>query len=640
MPLLVPRDLPAADDDWVGFVEQLISAHVSTARAMSDELKDGTVRSASEVLARWNDATIALTDAMALSQLLSEVHPEVGVRTRSEVAAQELAKFATESALDAQLYAVFAALDPSGLDPVAARLLRHIVRDFRRAGVDQDAETRGRLAAISERLTVLGQDFSRTIRDDVRSIRIAPERLAGLPEDFIDAHPADDNGLVTVTTDYPDSIPFRTFAHDRAARHELMAAFLNRGWPDNDPLLREILDLRHEQATLLGYADWPTYDAEVKMIGSAAAIEEFIDRIAAHAQGPGTRDLQVLLERAQRDDPAIEELSAGDSAYYAELVRRERFEVDAQEVRRYFAFPKVRDGLLAVTGRLFGVSYEARPDVPTWHGEVTAYDVVRDGVVIGRIYLDLHPREGKYKHAAQFTLVSGVRGRQLPEGALVCNFPTGKMEHTEVITLFHEFGHLVHHILGGQDQEWVRYSGVATEWDFVEAPSQLLEEWAWDAEVLRSFATDDAGSAIPAELVAKMVTAHEFGMALQARTQMFYAATSYYLHRDRPADHTALVARLQQRYDLLARIPDTHFQAAFGHLDSYGSGYYTYMWSLVIAKDMFGAFDEADLFDPIVAGRYRDCVLAPGGSADAADLVADFLGRPTSFDTFGAWLAR
>ena len=196
----------------------------------------------------------------------------------------------------------------------------------------------------------------------------------------------------------------------------------------------------------------------------------------------------------------------------------------------------------------------------------------------------------------------------------------------------------MHHILGGR-QRWVRFSGVATEWDFVEAPSQLLEEWAWDASVLRTFATDADGTPIPEDLVARMVRAQEFGKGQKARTQMYYAAVSYYLHKDRPADHSAYVADLQARYDLLARLPDTHFQAAFGHLDGYGSGYYTYMWSLVIAKDLFGAFDPADLFAADIAARYRDRVLGAGGRADAADLVADFLGRPYSFDAFGAWLA-
>jgi thimet oligopeptidase len=258
--------------------------------------------------------------------------------------------------------------------------------------------------------------------------------------------------------------------------------------------------------------------------------------------------------------------------------------------------------------------------------------------VLGRIYLDLHPRDGKYKHAAQFDLVGGITGRRLPEGVLVCNFSRGLMEHQHVVTLFHEFGHLVHHVLGG-DQHWSRFSGVATEWDFVEAPSQMLEEWAWDAEVLRTFAIDADGTPIPAELVARMRAAKDFGKGIFVRNQLFYTAVSHVFHRDRPADQTAAVRELQQRYDAVRYLDGTHFHASFGHLGGYSSAYYTYLWSLVIAKDLFAAFDADDLFAPAAATRYRDRILAPGGSRDAADLVADFLGRPFTFDAFAAWLA-
>jgi len=533
---------------------------------------------------------------------------------------------------------VVAATSADGLDPESARLREHVLRDFRRSGVDRDDATRERLRTISERLTELDQEFSRIVRDDTRSIRVRPGQLAGLPQDFVDAHPPGEDGLVELTTDYPDLIPVRTFVADPQVRLDLTVASLNRGWPAADAVLQELVDLRHEYATLLGYRGWPDYDAEVKMIRTGAAIAEFIDRIAAGADARARRDYDTLLARARREDPDRRTLARSDVMYYEELVRRERYQVDAQEVRRYFDFPAVRGGLLQVTGRLFGIEYRDVPDAPRWHPDVSVHDVVRDGVVLGRIYLDLHPRPNKYKHAAQFDLVPGVHGVQLPEGALVCNFPRGLMEHDHVVTLFHEFGHLLHHVLGG-DQRYVRFSGVATEWDFVEAPSQMLEEWAWDADVLQTFARNAAGEPIPRDLVERMRTADEFGKGIFVRTQMFYAALSYYLHQDRPADITALVQELQARYDLLDYIPDTHFHASFGHLGGYSSGYYTYMWSLVIAKDMFSAFDRTDLFAPDVAHRYRDEVLARGGSRDAADLVASFLGRPYSFDAFNAWLA-
>ena len=636
--MTAPLELPPAGSDWDAFVASRADTQLARAREVIAELKAPVTRTPEQVVALLNEGDIALGNASSFTSLLAEVHPQESVRSACEDRVQQAAIVATERGQDTELYAVLAAVDADALDADGRRYLERTLRDFRRSGVDKDEATRARIKEISERLTILGQDFSRNVRDDVRSIKLAPERLAGLPQDFIDAHPVDADGLLTITTDYPDVIPFRTFARDAAARLELTEAFLNRAWPANDALLQEILALRTELAQLLGYESWPDYDAEVKMIGSGKAIADFVERICDLADESGRRDMAVLLARAQREDPTITALTSADGAYFAELIRRENFDVDAQQVRTYFDFNRVRAGLLDVTGRLFGLEYVEVPDAPRWHEDVTAYDVLVDGELRGRIYLDLHPREGKYKHAAQFDIVSGVTGVQLPEGALVCNFPRGLMEHSDVVTLFHEFGHLVHHVVGGA-QTYARFSGVATEWDFVEAPSQMLEEWAWDAEVLRSFALNAAGEPIPADLVERMREAKEFGRGYFVRTQMFYAAISYWLHAAPVEDLTARVVELQARYDLFEYVPGTHFHTSFGHLEGYTSGYYTYMWSLVIAKDLFSAFDTNNLSDTAVSYAYRDTILAGGGSKDAADLVAGFLGRPYAFDAFGAWLA-
>lgn len=628
--------LPDRPDAWRDWLDDRIGAELRTARGLIDRLKDGSPRSTIEVLDIWNDTDLALSNAESVASLFSEVHPDETIRTLAEQREQEISRLSTERGQDRVLYQVVAGTDEPD-DASTRRMRERVLRDFHRSGVDRDDATRDRLRAIWERLTVLEQDFNRTIRDDVRSVRLRPERLDGLPQDYRDAHPPGDDGLVTITTDYPDAIPFRMYARDAAARRELTTAMLDQGWPANDGVLAEMLDLRAEAADLLGYPSWPDYDAEVKMIATGKAIGEFIDTTAAAADRAAHDDFATLLARARTDVPELTTLTRADSTYYQELIRREQFDVDAQEVRRYFDFGRVRAGLLATTARLFGIEYRERPDAAVWHEDVTAYDVIEDGALIGRIYLDLHPREGKYKHAAQFQLAGGVVGRQLPEGALVCNFARGLMEHSDVVTLFHEFGHLVHHVLGGR-QRWSRFSGVATEWDFVEAPSQMLEEWARDANVLRGFALDESGEPIPVELVARLRAAQEFGKALFVRTQLFYSALSYVLHRDRPDDRTAAAQEMQERYDLFEHLDGTHFHAGFGHLAGYTSAYYTYLWSLVIAKDMFSAFDRDDLLAPRVARAYRDAVLAPGGSADASDLVADFLGRPYTTDAFRRWL--
>jgi thimet oligopeptidase len=631
---LSPLSLPASD--WEGWLASRCDSQLDAARRLVSELKQGAHEPAA-AMSLWNDLNLALENAFSVASLMSNVHPDEAVRSRGEQAEQDAHKLLTDIGLDRELFEVLAAVDPQDLEEAGRRVHMLAMRDFRRAGVDQDENVRTRLKELAERETAVGQEFSKNIRDDVRSIRVEPGTLAGLPDDFVTGHPAGDDGLVEVTTEYPDYVPFMTFCRDRDARARLVREFLNRAWPDNDALLHELLELRREHAQLLGYDGWPSYDAEVKMIGKGSAIPEFIERITEASDAAARRDVDVLLQRLRQDHPEVDSVDNVDKMFYGEVLRRENFDVDAQEVRSYFDFAKVRAGLLEVTGRLFDVEYVEVADAASWHEDVASYDVVRGAERLGRIHLDLHPRKGKYGHAAQFGLTPGIRGRQLAEGVLVCNFSRTLMEHDHVVTLFHEFGHLVHHILAG-GHEWARFSGVATEWDFVEAPSQMLEEWAWDADVLQSFATDAAGNPIPRELVGKMRAANEFGKGTYARTQMFYAALSYTLHQTVPDDITATLRDLQGSYDVFSYVPDTHFHASFGHLEGYGSGYYTYMWSLVIAKDLFSAFDRDDMFATEVAHRYRDRVLARGGSRDAADLVADFLGRPYSFDAFERWL--
>jgi thimet oligopeptidase len=635
---VTPVVLPAAADfaDWL---DQRCETGLRAARAAVDRLKAGEATSAIEALCIWDEGQTGMSNAIACGSVFSEVHPDEAVRARGDAAVQEVHKLDTELQLDRELYDVFAALDASTLDQSAARLLEKTLRDFRRSGVDRDDATRARIKEINEQLTTVGLQFRQNLRDDKRSFRISPDRLTGMPQDWLDSHEVDDDGLVTLTSEYPDAIPVRTFCTDREVRAQMVEAFLNIGWPSNDALLKEMFELREELAKLVGYDTWADYDADVKMIGKGPAIPEFIDRIAEVAQSSGERDRAVLLARLRQDHPGEDSIGGVDYPFYEELVRKEQYDVDAQVVRTYFDFQAVRAGLLDVTGRLFDLSYAPVTDLELWHPDVTAYDVELAGETLGRIFLDLHPRENKYNHAAQFTLTDGIAGRQLPEGILVCNFPKGLMEHDDVVTLFHEFGHLVHHILAGR-VDWSRFSGVATEWDFVEAPSQLLEEWAWDAGVLQTFARNAEGEPIPADLVAAMKRADDFGKGYHARTQMFYAAMSYWFHTDRPSDLTAATISLQDKYSMFSYVPGTHMSAGFGHLEGYSSGYYTYMWSLVIAKDLFSAFDPEDLFAPEVAHRYRDLVLAPGGTRDAADLVEDFLGRPYTFDAYAAWLAR
>jgi thimet oligopeptidase len=341
-------------------------------------------------------------------------------------------------------------------------------------------------------------------------------------------------------------------------------------------------------------------------------------------------------------------LEAWDTNFYSEVVRSEDFDFDAKLLRPYFAFSRVRDGLFEITGELFGVRYERVDGVPVWHPSVEVYDVHEGKRHVGRFYLDLHPRKDKYTHAAASILVRGTSATALPQAALMCNFPDPKegpalMEYQEAETFFHEFGHLLHAMFAGHGR-WVKNTDDGIEWDFIEAPSQMLEEWVRDPETLRRFALHhETGEPVPAEFVAKLKRADAVSRGLDTQRQLVLATLSldYYNGDPKGTDTTKTLEAVYRRFPLVPFHPDTHFQCNFPHLNGYSATYYTYMWSLVIAKDLFSRFSEGKtLLDPAIAQRYRETILAPGSRKPARELIEDFLGRPLSFDAFENWLNR
>jgi thimet oligopeptidase len=632
-----PLSFPTDSEGWAQFAADRSAERIALVHDLDARLKAEPALTTLERLEIWNDADIALSATLSEAYLLSESHPDASVRESAEEQVQIAEALGSARMLDRDLWAVFAEAPTDGLDDDASRLLSHLLRDFRRGGVDLDEATRERVRVLTERDTELSLTFARNVREGRREIKVAPDGLAGLPQDFIDAHTVGDDGLITLTTEYTDLMPVRDYATDRSTRIALVSAFNDLAWPETDAVLTALLAVRAERAGLLGYTDWADYETETRMIGSGAAIPEFLARLDAASIDPANEEFARLEQRLRREEPSADAVTIADYWYLLSGLKHEDYDVDAQVVRSYFPFDRVLPGVLDVTGRLLDLEY-VPVDVPTWHEDVRSYDVMRGGRRLGRIHLDLHPREGKFNHAACFPLAPGIRGRCLPEAVLLCNFSRGLLEHDEVVTFFHEFGHLVHDILAG-DQHWSRFSGVATEWDFVEAPSQLLEEWAWDADVLRSFTSNAAGEAIPVELVDKMRTADAFGRALEVRRQLGHANVSYHLHVDRPDDLQAATEEWYTKTSPVRPLAGLHPYAGFGHLTGYGACYYTYQWSLVIARDLLSGFDEG-LMDAAAAARYRQAILEPGGRRDAKDLVEEFLGRPYSFEAYQKWLTE
>jgi thimet oligopeptidase len=599
---------------------------IAKAKAAADRFKVTDARVDALATLDLYDAAIALlSDASSRASLARNVHPEESLRKAASECESEVDKASTELSLDRAMFGAMSKLDVSKADAATRFYVQRVLRDFRRAGVDLDDTKRARIKTLREELVTLGQQFGKNVAEDVRTIELDPAELDGLPEDFRRSHPVGANGKVVVTTHNTDYQPFMTYATSSTAREALWKVYRVRGHPNNLPILARMLAARRELAGLLGFDTWADYITGDKMIGTRKGAASFIERISSAAARRAASDYAQILARKRRDVPGAKAVDAWDSAYLQEQVKVEQYNFNSQSVRPFFEYTRVKQGVMDMSSKLFGITFRKVGDAAVWHPDVEVFDVLERERVLGRIYLDMYPRENKYKHYAQFTLTSGKQGATVPEGVLVSNFPKpgaepALMEHADVETLFHEFGHLLHHVFGGHTR-WAGISGVATEWDFVEAPSQMLEEWVWAPESLQTFARHlDTNQPIPAELVAQMKAADEFGKGLFVRQQMFYAATSLELHSRDPKelDTTAVVAELQEKYTPFKFVNGTYFHESFTHLDGYSAIYYTYMWSLVIAKDMFTVFNRDGLLSTAAATRYRKTVLEPGGSKPAA----------------------
>jgi thimet oligopeptidase len=597
------------------------------------------------ILVPYDELQIITFGGLTTANLQSNVHPDPAMRTSAEAAMQAFSNLLTDIGLSRPIYEAVAGVDVSGEPTDTRRFVELILQEYRRSGVDKDDATRARIRQLNEDLVGIGQEFGRNIRDDVRSITLTSvEELDGLPEDYIDSHQPGEDGTIIINTDYPEYYPFMTYAHSDARRKELYRARLQRATPQNLEVLDQLIAKRHELATLLGYATWADYITENKMVKTADAVQAFVDQLTEAGKPALERDYAILLERLQQIDPSATSIGIWQRYYLPELIQREKFNYDSQETRQYLAYDKVRDGLLSLTGQLFGVTYK-RLDDPAWHPDVEVYELWSGSDLLGKFYLDMHSREGKYKHAAQFTVLPGVAGKQLPEAALVCNFPgglsdpSGLMGHNQVQTFFHEFGHLLHEIFSSQHR-WSGLAGIA-EYDFVEVPSTIFEEWAWDLTTLQTFATNAQGEVIPEALVEKMRASRMFAQAIWTQRQVALSAISLDLYNRDPQglNTTELIAEIQDKYNPYTYMDGTCIQCSFGHLDDYSAVYYTYMWSTVIAVDMFSEFEKAGLLNPEVSQRFRKAVLEPGSSKGGTEMVRDFLGRDYSFEAFEKWLS-
>jgi len=646
----IPQSQPplwVSKPDGTAF-EKIENDRLAAGQRAIDQIVAGKgARTIENTLALYDEAIRQLNAANYFSSLMEAVHPDSAFRDQARAMTRKVSATQTALSLNHEVYRSLAGLDLSGADRATRYYVQRQLLEFRLAGVDKDDATRARLKKLNDELTDEQSLFERNINDEKKSVSIKDaSELNGLPQDYIDRHKPGQDGLITITTDYPDILPALKFVNSDALRRRLFEAFDNRAYPKNHEVLMNMLKTRYEIATLLGFPSWADFNSADKMIAKGANIASFIQDLDKAARPIADKEFAMLLAEKKKTAPGATEVGDYEVGYLSEQLRRSQFDFDSQSVRPYFPYPQVRQGILDTAATLFHVTFRQEKNVPAWDPAVETWDVIDNGNAIGRFYLDMHPRAGKFTHAEMAPVLDGVRGKQLPEAILICNLPEptasdpGLMEYGDVVTFFHEFGHLMHWILGGQ-QQWAGISGITMESDFVEAPSQMLEEWMRSPQVLASFAHHyKTGEPIPAELVARMNRASAFGRGTFVVQQNDYTAVSYDIYKGKPQDVVleGVVHDDAVKYTPFTPLPGTHMYASFGHLAGYSSAYYTYMWDKVIAEDFFVQFDHSNLLAGDAPMKYRRVVLEPGGSMSANDLVKNFLGRPQNMSAFQKWM--
>ena len=636
-------DSPEALSAWVG--ARLAAHEAALARLLAVE----GPRTPENSLRLFDAAVEQLSLAGSQAGILNSVAADKAVRDQAQLEAQRVAMAASALSLNLEVYDALTAIGLDGAGPTPSPATKHFVErtllSYRLAGVDKDQATRDRLQALHEKATRLALEFSRNIQEGAKTIEATPAELEGLPEDYLARHQPDSEGRVTLTTDPPEMQPVMTFAASGALRERMFLAYNTRAYPANKQILVDLLATRQEIAGILDFRSWADLATADQMMGSAANVRVFLAKLDEASREGAVREHAEVLNFARRRQPGLAAIDITSRGYWYEQFRRSAFDFDSQSVRPYFPYAKVENGVLETAARLFKIEFRSS-SAPAWHPAVSVFEVFEEGRRAGRFYLDMHPREGKDKWFSAAPVVTGVRGGALPEAALICNFPGGEegdpglLQYSDVVTFFHEFGHLMHAILGGHT-EWAGISGFATEGDFIEVPSQMLEEFFRDEKLLQSFAKHyQTGEVLPAELIQRMKKAGSFGRADWVRSQLYYTTLSLDLHDHDPVgvDLDAITRRLYESLQPWTWLEGNRMYASFGHLTGYSSNYYTYAFDKVIALDFFAQFDPEDLLGCEAGERYRKTVLDQGGSKPGREMVRDFLGRDEEFAAFSKWL--
>lgn len=662
-PLLECADLPPFSRIDPGDIVPAVDQLLAEARAAVERVLDADVATWDGLAQPLEDIAERVSRCWSPVSHLHSVLDSEPLREAYNACLPKLSDYSTEIGQNQRLCVAFKQLDQQGLDAAQRKIISNTLRDFRLSGIDLPEAQRARYKAIMQQLSQLSSQFGQNLLDATNAwqLHIIDEaRLSGLPASArgLMRQTAEQAGLEgwLLRLEFPYYLPVMTYADDRALREEMYTAYVTRasdqgpnaGRWDNGPVMAEILALRHELAQLLGFANYAEYSLATKMAESTDQVLAFLADLARRTLPMARQEFGELCAFASEHGVA-EAIEAWDVSYYGEKLREHRYAISQEEVRPYFPINRVLSGMFEVVKRLYGLEISERQGVDSWHETVCFFDIFdATGQLRGQFYLDLyarpHKRGGAWMDDCRTRHRFADGHSQTPVAYLVCNFtpPVGDapalLTHDEVQTLFHEFGHGLHHMLTR-----VEYAGVAgiagVPWDAVELPSQFLENWCWQREALHLISGHyQSGETLPEALYERMIAARNFQSGMQMMRQLEFALFDFRLHRDYDPVTGA------QIYQLLAQVRDdvavikppsfNRFPHSFSHIfaGGYAAGYYSYKWAEVLSADAFSLFEQNGIFDPETGQRFLCAILEQGGSRDPMELFIEFRGREPSID--------
>jgi thimet oligopeptidase len=612
-------------------------------------------RNFENTLGAIDDISVRLDNETSMILFMQYVSTNAAERDASRAAEEAVSNWAIDLGKNEKLYkAVKAYADRKPtLTGERKRMLEHSLRDYRRSGMELSPEKREELKKIEMQLNKLGIEFEQNIAEDATKVPLLKSELPGVPDDVIKRQPTA-GGLILVGLDGPTYGAVMDYCTNANTRQKMWVSYRRRAISKNVRTLEQLIKLRAQAAKLLGFKNTVDWMIETRMAKNHLEVRKFYTELEPIVRKKALLDMAEFrsFKRKHTKNPKAD-VNPWDYAFYKNLLKKEKYAVDSEKVMEYFPMQRVMDGLFSITQNLYGLEFKDITSrakefgLPVWHTDVKLYEVwdKAQNKTIGRFYLDLYPRENKYTHAAHWGLIPRKRWAngevQIPLSALVCNFtkPTATkpslMPHDEVETFFHEFGHLLHAMMS--ETEYGQFSGTAVARDFVEAPSQMFENWVWDGRVLKTFAKHyKTGKPLPESMLKGMLAARTLGSGIETQGQIFLGEMDQAFHTapDGVVDTTKTGLEIYAKTTLYKPVPGTAFQASFGHLNGYEGAYYGYLWSLVYAQDMFQRFEQNGLLNPEAGKYYRQKVLSRGGSVDEIDMLRDYLGRAPKTEAF------